>query len=71
MRPITLTIYMYSASEENPREWDVAEWLGDPTVVGWDITDGHGDCAACVTQEHDVSSPDHTLYNDAYHPTPE
>ena len=24
-----------------------------------------------LSNETDVSSPDHTLYNDAYHPTPE
>lgn len=46
-RPITLTVYMSAGEGENPNKWNVAEWLDDPTVVGWDITEGHGKCEAC------------------------
>lgn len=46
-KPITLTVYLYADDAENPKKWDVAEWLDDPTIVGWNITDGHGDCHAC------------------------
>lgn len=52
MRPITMTVYLYAEEEENPRKWNVSEWLDDPTVVGWEITEGHGDCAACATSEY-------------------
>jgi hypothetical protein len=47
MRNITLTVYMAVDENENTNKWNVAEWLNDPTVCGWDITDGHGDCQAC------------------------
>lgn len=40
-KPITLTVYMYAQSNENPDKWDVAEWLADPTVKGWRWQDGH------------------------------
>lgn len=47
-RPITMTVYLMADDGENPQKWNVAEWLGDPTVVGWDIVEGHGDdCQAC------------------------
>lgn len=47
LRPITLTVYLSAVDGEDPHKWNVAEWLDDPTVVGWDITDGHGACRAC------------------------
>lgn len=48
-RPITMTVYLYAHEGENPHKWDVAEWLDDPTIVGWAITEGHGDdCQACA-----------------------
>ena len=40
-RPITLTVYLYAEDDDNTNKWNVAEWLDDPTVVGWEITDGH------------------------------
>ena len=46
-RPITLTVYLYAGEDERTDKWNVAEWLDDPTVVGWDIAEGHGDCRAC------------------------
>ena len=53
MRPITVTIYMFANDDERPDKWDVAEWLGDPTVSAWEITEGHGACAACLFDKHD------------------
>lgn len=55
-RPITMTVYLFADDTENPDKWDVFEWLDDPTVVGWEITDGHGACAACEKEGagHDV-----------------
>ena len=52
-KPITMTVYLMVDDNENPHKWDVAEWLDDPGVVGWDITDGHGDCAACAANSHE------------------
>jgi len=56
MRPITMTVYLFVEENENPRKWNVAEWLDDPNVVGWDITDGHGDCPACADGTHEETS---------------
>lgn len=47
-RPITMTVYMMVDDGENPNKWNVAEWLDDPGVVGWEIEEGHGhECAGC------------------------
>lgn len=54
MRPITMTVYLFADNEENTRKWNVAEWLDDPTVSGWLIEEGHGDCAACEINEHEL-----------------
>jgi hypothetical protein len=59
MKPITMTVYLYADEAEFPDKWDVAEWIGDPTIVGWEITEGHGECAACASQEHGVCSHEH------------
>ena len=49
-KPITMTVYLYADEGENPRKWNVAEWLDDPTVVGWDIETGHPEgCPGCAT----------------------
>ena len=48
MRPITMTVYLFADDEENTRKWNVTEWLDDPTVVGWDIDEGHPEgCPGC------------------------
>ena len=47
-RPITMTVYLFADDEENTSKWNVAEWLDDPSVVGWEITEGHGDCVFAV-----------------------
>ena len=52
MKPITMTVYMMVDDDENPRKWNVAEWLDTPDVVGWEIEDGHGACAACAFDKH-------------------
>lgn len=44
MRPITLTIYLAASSDEDPHDWNVSEWLNDPTIVGWTVADGHVGC---------------------------
>lgn len=43
-----MTVYLYADDNENPHKWNVSEWLDDPTIVGWSITDGHGDCQECL-----------------------
>lgn len=53
MKPITITVYLFADDNENPHKWNVAEWLDDPTVCGWDVTDGHGACAACLLNTHE------------------
>ena len=53
MRPITMTVYLFAGEDERTDKWDVSEWLDDPTVCGWDITEGHGECAACETDSHE------------------
>jgi len=54
MRPITMTVYLFADDDENTRKWNVAEWLDDPTVVGWDITEGHPEgCPGCANNSHE------------------
>jgi hypothetical protein len=53
MKPITMTVYMMVDEKENPKKWDVSEWLDDVGVVGWDIKDGHGECEACKSSNHE------------------
>jgi hypothetical protein len=54
-KPITMTVYLMIDEDENPRKWNVAEWLDDPNVVGWDIQDGHPDgCPGCAPNKGDV-----------------
>jgi hypothetical protein len=52
-KPITMTVYLMVGENQNPRKWNVAEWLDEPGVVGWDFTEGHGDCAACAANSHE------------------
>jgi hypothetical protein len=52
-KPITMTVYLFAEDDENPHKWNVGEWLDDPTVCGWEITDGHGACAACEFDTHE------------------
>lgn len=56
LRPITMTVYLFAEEDDNPHKWNVAEWLDEPTVVGWDIEDGHGECEQCKQGEdgHDL-----------------
>lgn len=52
-RPVTLTVYLFAENGENPRKWNVQEWLDDPTVTGWEVTEGHPEgCPGCAV-EHD------------------
>ena len=53
MRAITMTVYMLIDDEENPYKWNVAEWLDDPGVVGWNVEEGHEECAACEEGIHE------------------
>ena len=53
MKPITMTVYLFVDDDENAHKWDVGAWLDDVNVVGWDITDGHGDCPACADNTHE------------------
>ena len=54
MRPITMTIYLFAEDDENTRKWNVTEWLDDPTVVGWDIEEGHPQgCPGCANNSHE------------------
>ena len=55
-RPITMTVYLFADDDENPHKWDVAEWLNDPSIVGWEITEGHGDCPSCAALERTPDS---------------
>ena len=55
MKPITMTVYMMIDDDENPRKWNVAEWLDTNEVVGWHIEHGHGDCEVCRLQGHGAS----------------
>ncbi len=49
MRPITMTVYLFAEEGENTSKWNVAEWLDDPTVSGWEITEGHPKgCPGCA-----------------------
>jgi hypothetical protein len=50
-----MTVYLFADDDDNPRKWNVAEWLDDPTVSGWEITEGHGDCVACESGQHEES----------------
>lgn len=52
MKAVTMTVYLMVDESENPHKWNVAEWLDDPGVMGWDIEEGHGDCAACLNGDH-------------------
>ena len=53
MKAVTLTVYLMVDEDERVSKWDIAACIG-PEVVGWDITDGHGDCTACASNEHEV-----------------
>jgi len=54
----TYTITVYVDTDENPRKWSVAECFGGDVVVGWDITDGHGeDCAGCNAEAGEPCRP--------------
>lgn len=49
----TYTITVYVVTDEDPRNWDVADCIGEG-VVGWDVAEGHGDdCAACNSMKGD------------------
>lgn len=52
-RAITMTVYMMIGDAENPHKWNVAEWLDTDEVVGWEISDGHGACEACMNAQHE------------------
>ena len=54
MKPITMTVYMMVDESEHPDQWSVGEWLSDQfiDVSGWEITEGHGACAACAFDKH-------------------
>jgi hypothetical protein len=44
-----MTVYLFADDDENTRKWNVAEWLDDPTVEGWDIEQGHPEgCPGCT-----------------------
>lgn len=48
-RPITMTVYLFAEDGEDTNDWNVQEWLDDPTVGGWEITEGHPDrCPGCA-----------------------
>lgn len=59
MRPITMTVYLFAADDDNPHKWNVAEWLDDATVSGWTIAESHGECAMCDENDHDINQTPH------------
>jgi hypothetical protein len=56
MKPLTVTLYMFVDDDERPDQWDMGSWLNTDELVGWDITEGHGDCAACADNTHEEAS---------------
>lgn len=56
LRPVTMTVYLMISENDNTRKWNVAEWLDEPGVVGWDFAEGHGyECAGC-DEGHEVTA---------------
>lgn len=59
-RPVTLTVYLFADDNESTDKWNVYEWLDDPTVGGWTVTEGHPEnCPGCT-----VSTYHPTRHND-------
>lgn len=57
-RPITMTVYLFAEDDDNTRKWNVAEWLDDSTVQGWEITEGHPEgCPGCARNDGMKSKP--------------
>ena len=52
-RPVTLTVYLFADDNEKTDHWNVYEWLDDPTVGGWQVTEGHPEgCPGCTVSSY-------------------